>query len=338
MLRTPPRFTDVSLSPLDEADRKLITMLAQDGRASGRELALATGISEANVSRRLARLFEERSIRVVGFVPPEYLGYHMQFALFLRAKHNSEALARRLAALPYFAVVVSTFGFCDVIAYGVAQHGPAMMEVLDTHVHGQPDVADVEVRIVLEFTDAARQPLIPGAFGSPRPLDATDRQIISAVQHDGRISFTELASSIGISPTSAADRFRRLVSDGIVRILGLPDPYRVGLMVTGYMYLMLDRPSREVQRELAKVPELSFIAMMTGQWPLTCEVMATDDAHLDDIRRRVSMIPGVRDLRIVLHRTMHRMGFAFAEIAGAAQTATQESPQAAAPAVGAASA
>ena len=74
MLHSPPRFSDPSLPPLDEADRKIIDILMLDGRASGRELAQQTGISEANVSRRLARLIEEKSVRVLGFVPPEFLG------------------------------------------------------------------------------------------------------------------------------------------------------------------------------------------------------------------------------------------------------------------------
>ena len=78
MLRSPPRYTNPALPPLDESDRKIIDCLMRDGRASGRELAQSTGISEANVSRRLARLLEERSVRILGFVPPECLGMHVQ--------------------------------------------------------------------------------------------------------------------------------------------------------------------------------------------------------------------------------------------------------------------
>jgi DNA-binding Lrp family transcriptional regulator len=295
-------------------------MLVKDGRASGRDLAMATGISEANVSRRLARLFEERSVRVVGFVPPEYLGYHVQFALFLRARNDAESLAKRLAALPHFAMVVTSFGFCDVIAYGVAEHGPALVSLLDSHIYGQSDVTEVDVRAILEFAETARQPGAPGATGSPRPLDPTDRRIIREVQAEGRISFTDLAAAIGISPTSAADRFRRLVTDGIVRILGMPDPYRVGLMLTGYMHFMVDRPTSEVLRALERIPELSFLVMMSGEWAMACEIMVRDDAHFDEVRQRVMAIPGVRQTRVALHRRMHRMSFVFDPVTEAEPT------------------
>lgn len=309
MLQTPPRFTNPELPPLDDADRKLISLLLRDGRASGRELAMATGISEANVSRRLARLFEEQSIRVVGFVPAEYLGYHVQFALFLRSRSDPETLAKRLAALPHFNMVMTTFGFCDVIAYGIAQHGPALAAILDQCVHGQSDVAESDMRVVLGFTEPTFQPEAPGATSSPRPLDATDRRIIRQVQADGRVSFTDLAAAIGISPTSAADRFRRLVSDGIVRILGLPDPYRVGLLLTGYMHIKVDRAAGAVQKHLAAMPELGFKVQLSGEWPIACELMVRDDAHLDDLQKRVMAIPGVHEIRVALHRRVHRMSF-----------------------------
>ncbi|MBL9141163.1 MAG: Lrp/AsnC family transcriptional regulator [Phycisphaerae bacterium] len=263
------------------------------------------------MSRRLARLFEEKSIRVVGFVPPEYLGYHMQAALFLRSRSDPETLAKRLAALPQFTMVMTAFGFCDVIAYGIAQHGPALAALLDSHIHGQPDVAESDMRVILGFAEPALQPGAPGATSAPRPLDSTDRRIIREVQSDGRVSFTDLATAIGISPTSAADRFRRLVTDGIVRVLGMPDPRRVGLLLTGYMHFKVDQSSTAVISGLSKLPEIGFVTIMSGEWPVACEFMVRNDAHLDDLQKRVMATPGVHEIRVALHRHVHRMSMVF---------------------------
>lgn len=310
MLQTPPRFTDPTLPPLDEADRRLVALLAADGRASGRELAQATGLSEANVSRRLARLFEEKSVRVAGFVPPEYLGYHSQFALFLRARTDSEALAKRLAEHPAFNMVMTCYGLCDVIAYGAAAHGSDLIALLDKHIYGQQDIGSVELRSVIMFNDPARQPNAPDATSAPRPLDATDRRIIEEVQREGRISFTDLATTINISPTSAADRFRRLLADGIIRILGMPDPYRVGLLLTGYMHVRPSRPTAEVIRALQAYPELSFFVLMSGPRAVACEFQVRDTRHFDELCRRVLSTPGVADIETCIHRKVHCMSFA----------------------------
>jgi Lrp/AsnC family transcriptional regulator for asnA, asnC and gidA len=285
-----------------------VDLLVKDGRASGRELALATGISEANVSRRLARLFEERSVRVTGFVAPEYLGYHVQFAAFLRARSDPNSLAARLAATSHFTMVMTAFGFCDVIAYGLAENSGRLMAIADECIFGQTDIAEVDLNIVLNLSEPCAQLGAPSHGADPRPLDETDRAIIRAARADGRISYTELAAAVGISPTSAADRFRRLVSEGVVRILGLPDPRRVGLNLTGYLHVKVNQPVREVRERIAAQDEIGFTATMSGAWPIGCEFMVRDDAHLDDLQHRIMALPGVAELRMALHRRVHRMG------------------------------
>lgn len=308
MLQSPPRFSHPNLAPLDEADRRLVDLLIKDGRASGRDLAMATGISEANVSRRLARLFEEQSVRVTGFVPPEYMGYHVQFALFLRARSDPNSLAARLATSPHFTMVMTAFGFCDVIAYGLAQSSASLMALADECIYGQADTSDVDLSVVLHLSEPCAQLGAPSGGVEPRQLDETDRAIIREARANGRISYTELASAVGISPTSAADRFRRLLADGIIRILGMPDPRRVGLNLTGYLHVKLNQPVHEVRARIAAQEEIGFTAALSGAWPIKCEFMVRDDAHLDALQRKIMAIPGVAEMRIALHRTVHRMG------------------------------
>ena len=190
---------------MDEADLRLIQALTADGRASGRDLAQASGISEANVSRRLARLIEERSIRIVGFVPPEYLGFHAQFAAFLRVKGSPDEVGESLAKNPAFSFVSGGFGQWDIVAYGVGADFTHVADVLDEAIHPHPGVHSSDTRTVLEYLSPAATMRASSPMGPPRTLDETDRQIIQQVQADGRMSFTEIANRTGISATSAAD-------------------------------------------------------------------------------------------------------------------------------------
>jgi Lrp/AsnC family transcriptional regulator for asnA, asnC and gidA len=119
MFRSPPRFSDPALPPLDEADRRLIELLMADGRASGRDLAQRSGVSEANVSRRLARLIEERSIRIAAFVPPELLGFGAGLVLCIRLRGDGDPLAQALLGRPEFLLVSSSYGAWDMLVYAV---------------------------------------------------------------------------------------------------------------------------------------------------------------------------------------------------------------------------
>ncbi|NBQ15304.1 MAG: Lrp/AsnC family transcriptional regulator [Proteobacteria bacterium] len=311
MLRSPPRYSDPTLAPLDEADRKLIAMLASDGRASGRDLAQQTGISEANVSRRLARLIEERSVRIVGFVPPACLGLSVQFSAYLRVRGDIDAAAAEILKHPEFTYVSASFGEWDLILGGVVSDAHSLVALLDRALMANPLFHGVESRIVLEYADAGQSQALAGSPAADREVDRTDRQIIRHVQNEGRISFTDIAQHTGISATSAADRFRRLVADRVVRILTLPDPARVSLNLSGIFSVTASRPSRDVTQALAAMPEISFLCVTTGTSPVQGEFQVRDGAHFDELRARIMGVPGVTDVKVSLLRKLYRHSFAW---------------------------
>ncbi len=49
-----------------------------------------------------------------------------------------------------------------------------------------------------------------------RPLDRIDRQIVARLQHDARTSNKELAAAVGVAPSTALTRTRRLEADGVL--------------------------------------------------------------------------------------------------------------------------
>lgn len=286
-------------------------MLASDGRASGRDLAQQTGISEANVSRRLARLIEERSVRIVGFVPPEVLGLEVQFAVHMRVRGSVDAAAESLLKHPEFSYVVGCFGEDDLVAYGVAENGVALSNLLDRSIRGNPLLYRVRSETVLAFAGPERA---AGAAPLPRTIDRTDRLIIREVQRDGRISFTDIAQRTGISATSAADRFRRLLGDGTVRILTLPDPPRVDLNLSGLVQFQLSQPLSAVLPKLAAFAELSFLSACTGRVSMQCEFNVRDEAHFDELRGKLLAVSGVDYVGVNILRRIYRQSFEWGAI------------------------
>jgi Lrp/AsnC family transcriptional regulator for asnA, asnC and gidA len=306
MLRSPPRYSDPSLPPPDEADRKLIQALVADGRASGRDLAQQTGISEANVSRRLARLLEERSIRIAGFVPPEILGLEVQFITFMRVKGSVDEAAKALEPHPEFAWLSGLFGRWDLVGYGVVQDTLALNDFIDRAIRSDPQFRSVQTEVVLAFEGTGRS---PETRKVTRELDASDRLIIREVQRDGRASFSDISSRTGISATSAADRFRRLVSEGTLRIISIPDPVRIDRHLSGSLGLRLSRPIAEVMPAIRSFPDLAFLSTGTGPCPIRCEFHVGDEGEMDELRSRVLAVPGVEDAEISIYRRLYKQTF-----------------------------
>ncbi|MBW8911894.1 MAG: Lrp/AsnC family transcriptional regulator, partial [Sphingomonas sp.] len=67
------------------------------------------------------------------------------------------------------------------------------------------------------------------SFDQLRKLDALDRRILRAVQHQGDLSQAELAEKVAASPASCWRRLKALEADGILReTVRLVDPVKVG--------------------------------------------------------------------------------------------------------------
>jgi len=61
----------------DDVDRRLISILQQDGRTSNREIARLLGVSEATVRNRLGRLIDEGLLNIVAVPTPKAVGLTM---------------------------------------------------------------------------------------------------------------------------------------------------------------------------------------------------------------------------------------------------------------------
>ena len=282
-----------------------------DGRASGRDLAQRSGISEANVSRRLARLIEEKSIRIAAFVPPELLGFGAGFAAYVKLRGDGEALAQSLLARPEVVWVSSSYGAWDMIVYVVTKTLSESVGLVDDCILGHPATHSLETRAVIRFEDPWHGITAEQTDGAARQIDDTDLLIIRQVQHDGRQSFTEIAGNTGISATSAADRFRRLVADGIVRVITMPDPVRIGLGISAVGTARIGRPARAVIADLARIEGVGFFTILAGSHQVGFEIGARDESHLDAIREAVLAVPGVQEMSFSIHRKVYRQSFAW---------------------------
>jgi DNA-binding Lrp family transcriptional regulator len=303
---SPAKFT-----PLDEGDLKIIQLLGQDGRMSGREIAQKSGLSEANVSRRLARLMDEGSLRVLGLVAPATLGLRTRAILLIRCKGDPADTAQRLARFPSVHWCGSSFGDHDVILYATVRDEAHLISLVDDIFAADENLEDISICPVLEAV-SPNSPL----GGEPRAmtersvearlqssLDDVDLALIRVLQRNGRASFAELADASGISATSAADRFRRLQSEGIVQILALPLPVRIGNLVHATACIRVRGSIRSVMRAAASLPGSLWTVATAGAYSVIMDFACPNEHAMNETRARLLAAPGVTGVSLSLHRT-----------------------------------
>jgi Lrp/AsnC family leucine-responsive transcriptional regulator len=95
---------------LDDIDRRILTLLQQDGRMAIKPLAEQIGLSSPATSERLRRLEERGVIRGFGMdVEPRALGYSMQALVRIRPMPGKlQAVQKLIESIP-------EFGECDKV-------------------------------------------------------------------------------------------------------------------------------------------------------------------------------------------------------------------------------
>lgn len=133
-------------------------------------------------------------------------------------------------------------------------------------------------------------------------IDAKDRQIVRALQQDGRLSNIDLAARVNLSPSPCLRRVRLLEEAGIIcGYTAVVDPKAVGLRVTAFIRIALARHDREVvarfEAQVREIDEILDCYLLTGEADYLLCVMVPDlDAYEDFVRTRLHGVPGITSI------------------------------------------
>jgi Lrp/AsnC family transcriptional regulator for asnA, asnC and gidA len=87
--------------PYDHVDRRIITLLQEDGRMPNSEIARRLGLAEATVRKRLNRMTSEGVIRIIAVPSPETVGLTQSAIISVACELSKvDEIAEALEALP----------------------------------------------------------------------------------------------------------------------------------------------------------------------------------------------------------------------------------------------
>jgi Lrp/AsnC family transcriptional regulator for asnA, asnC and gidA len=131
-------------------------------------------------------------------------------------------------------------------------------------------------------------------------IDNLDKQILTVLQQDSRISFADLSRQLNIPEATIRFRVKRLQDNKIItRFTALVDPTKVGFAVSGAILLKIDPAHlEEACKTLTAFSETIYLFQCTGEYDIVSVIFAHDMAHLNDVVKRTKMIVGVKDARL----------------------------------------
>lgn len=127
-------------------------------------------------------------------------------------------------------------------------------------------------------------------------IDQIDRRILRELARDARISWRELGERVHLSPTSAADRVRRMERGGVIDGYAVRvDPAALGRTVRAVVDVSLgagDQVDR-FEQALAEREEVTFAAYVTGTADYSINVECEGAEGLDAFVRWLRADAGV---------------------------------------------
>jgi len=143
-------------------------------------------------------------------------------------------------------------------------------------------------------------------------IDDVDKAIIEALQEDGRRPYTRLAVDVGLSETAVRQRVSRLVESGVVQIVAVTDPMMLGFRREAMIGLRVEGDLRVVAHDIAAIPEVSYVVVVSGSFDLLMEVVCEDDDHLLALLNdKVRAIPGVRSTETFTYLRLYKQTYAW---------------------------
>ena len=126
-------------------------------------------------------------------------------------------------------------------------------------------------------------------FDSELPHDEIDRRLLHELQHNARISYSELGRRVGLTPPAVAERVRRMEEAGIIRgYHAHVDPASVGLPLTAFIRVSARAASRTELGELVPdYPEVLEAHRVTGVDCYVLKVAVADVSHLQELIDRL---------------------------------------------------
>ncbi|MFB1010802.1 MAG: Lrp/AsnC family transcriptional regulator [Thiopseudomonas sp.] len=135
-------------------------------------------------------------------------------------------------------------------------------------------------------------------------LDRFDIRILDALQKNAQLSNQDLAEQIGLSPSPCSRRVRQLEDSGYIqRHVALLDPKKLGLTLTAYVLIGMDRHTPErfanFQKHVCQWPEVLECSLITGMdADYQLKVVVPDmDNYQKFLLEKLTRIEGVTSVR-----------------------------------------
>jgi Lrp/AsnC family transcriptional regulator for asnA, asnC and gidA len=136
-----------------------------------------------------------------------------------------------------------------------------------------------------------------------------DFKILTLLQKDGRMSFTEISKEINVAVSTIRHRYINLIEEGTLKIIGRVEPNKIGFNAYASVLISVKPKSllNKIIEDLSQLPEISFLALISGDFDIEANVMCRDMGHLNELLSdKIHQMEGIFDTKTNLYMKIHK--------------------------------
>lgn len=135
-------------------------------------------------------------------------------------------------------------------------------------------------------------------------IDSMDRQILSIIRDNARVSNVEIARKVGMAPSAILERLRKLESKGVIAgYEARLNPKALGLGLLAFVFVRADDRvgSGRTGEVLAEIPEVLEVHHVAGEDCFLVKVRSADTESLGRLlREEFGAITTIRSTRTTI--------------------------------------
>ena len=127
-------------------------------------------------------------------------------------------------------------------------------------------------------------------------LDDTDRKLLSLLRADARESVSALARKLDLARSTVQERIARLERSGVIAgyTIRSGEDFAERQIAAHVMISVDPKMAVSVTADLKKMPEVRFLAAISGTFDMMAEVAAETTAKIDTILDAIGRLKGVQ--------------------------------------------
>jgi Lrp/AsnC family transcriptional regulator, regulator for asnA, asnC and gidA len=143
-------------------------------------------------------------------------------------------------------------------------------------------------------------------------IDELDRGIIKYLSMDGRMSFSEIASNLKVTEKTVRLRYKNLIDNGILEVVGVVNPVAMGIKAGAIIQLKV-RPQKvnEAIAELQTFREIRYITLTSGPYQLLLQIAVKTQDDITETLLKMNELPCIKEINSIIQLEVYKNTFEY---------------------------